>query len=100
MWVCQSPWQTESWTLMFHDASVHGFGGQANGEIHLGYDTWASLVAQRVKNLPAMWETWVQSLGWEDSPGEGKGCPLQYSGLENMQPMGTLIFITACGIFS
>ena len=26
----------------------------------------ASLVAQRVKNLPAMQETWVQSLGWED----------------------------------
>ena len=27
---------------------------------------WASLVAQLVKNLPAMRETWVQSLGWED----------------------------------
>ena len=27
----------------------------------------ASLVAQRLKHLPAMWETWVQSLGWEDS---------------------------------
>ena len=26
----------------------------------------ASLVAQLVKNLPAMWETWVGSLGWED----------------------------------
>ena len=26
----------------------------------------ASPVAQLVKNLPAMWETWVQSLGWED----------------------------------
>ena len=25
-----------------------------------------SLVAQMVKNLPAMWETWVQSLGWAD----------------------------------
>ena len=25
-----------------------------------------SLVAQTVKNLPAMWETWVRSLGWED----------------------------------
>ena len=25
-----------------------------------------SLVAQMVKSLPAMWETWVQSLGWED----------------------------------
>ena len=27
---------------------------------------WASLVAQMVKNLPAMWEIQVQSLGWED----------------------------------
>ena len=27
---------------------------------------WASLVAQLVKNPPAMWETWVRSLGWED----------------------------------
>ena len=27
---------------------------------------WAFLVPQRVKNLSAMWETWVQSLGWED----------------------------------
>ena len=44
---------------------------------------WASLAAQLVKNLPAMRETWVRSLGWEDSPREGKGYPLQYSGLEN-----------------
>ena len=33
--------------------------------------SWASLVAQLVKNLPAMWETWVQSLGWEDPLEEG-----------------------------
>ena len=44
---------------------------------------WASLVAQLVKNPPAMRETWLLSLGWEDSPGEGKSYPLQYSGLEN-----------------
>ena len=31
----------------------------------------ASLVAQTVKNQPAMWETWVQSLGWEDPLEEG-----------------------------
>ena len=31
----------------------------------------ASLVAQLVKNLPAMWETWVLSLGWEDPLKEG-----------------------------
>ena len=34
--------------------------------------TWASLVAQLVKNLPAMWETWVWSVGWEDLLKKGK----------------------------
>ena len=41
----------------------------------IGYplqDSWASLVAQLVKNPPAMWETWVQSLGWKDSLEKGK----------------------------
>ena len=32
---------------------------------------FASLVAQTVKNLPAIWETWVGSLGWEDPLEEG-----------------------------
>ena len=45
--------------------------------------SWSSLVAQLVKNPPAMREIWVRLLGWEDSPGEEKGYPLQYSGLEN-----------------
>ena len=31
----------------------------------------ASLVVQMVKNLPAMWETWVQPLAWEDPLKEG-----------------------------
>ena len=41
--------------------------GRSTGE-GIGYPlqyTWASLVAQLVKNLPTMWETWVRSLGWE-----------------------------------
>ena len=33
--------------------------------------SWASLMAQMVKNLPAMWKTWVWSLGWEDPLEEG-----------------------------
>ena len=33
---------------------------------------WASLVAQLVKDLPVMQETWVQSLGWEDPLKKGK----------------------------
>ena len=48
----------------------------------------ASLVAQTVKNLPAMWETRVQSLGRQDLPGEGNGYPLQYSCLENSMDRG------------
>ena len=32
----------------------------------LQHHSWASLVAQRLKRLPAMRETWVRSLGWED----------------------------------
>ena len=33
--------------------------------------SWVSLVAQLVKNPPAMWETWVRSPGWEDSLEKG-----------------------------
>ena len=34
--------------------------------------SWASLLAQLVKNLPATWETWVLSLGWDDPLEKGK----------------------------
>ena len=37
------------------------------------------MVAQIVKNLPAMWDTLVRSLGWEDPLEKGNGNPLQYS---------------------
>ena len=47
-----------------------------------------TLVAQTVKNLPAMQETWVRSLGWEDSVEKGHGYPLQYSCLENFMDRG------------
>ena len=48
----------------------------------------ASLLAQMVKNLPAMWETQVRSLDKEDSPGGGNGYPLQYFCLENSMDRG------------
>ena len=35
-------------------------------EIVMYIQNRSSLVAQKVKNLPAMWETWIRSLGWED----------------------------------
>ena len=68
-------------------SSIPGLG-RSVGE-GLGYPrqySWVSLVAQLVKNLPAMWETCIESLGWEDPletgksthsvlwPGEFHGC--------------------------
>ena len=52
--------------------SIPGSGRFTEEEI--GYPlqrSWASFVAELVKDLPAMQETWVQSLGWEDPLEEG-----------------------------
>ena len=52
---------------------ISGLGKSA--EEGIGYPlqySWASLVAHLVKNLPAMRETWVRSLGWEDPLEKGK----------------------------
>ena len=54
-------------------SSIPGLGRSAGEGI--GYPlqySWASLVAQLVKNMPVMWETGVQSLGWEDPLEKGK----------------------------
>ena len=59
--------------------------GRSSGK-GIGYPlqySWASLVAQLVKNLPTIREGWVGSLGWEDPLEKGKATPLQYTGLEN-----------------
>ena len=56
------------------DSSLIPGSGRSPGE-GIGYllqYSAASLVAQLVKNLPAMWKTWVQFLGWEDSLKKGK----------------------------
>ena len=48
--------------------------GRSPGE-GIGYPlqySWASLVAELVMNLPAMWETWVRFLGWDDPLEKGK----------------------------
>ena len=50
-------------------------GSGRSAEEGIGYRlqySCAFLVAQQVKNLPVTWETWVQSLGWEDPLGKGK----------------------------
>ena len=51
------------------------FNGEKTTGEGIGYPLqhpWASLVAQSVKNLSTMWETWVQSLDWEDPLEKGK----------------------------
>ena len=64
--------------------SIPGSGRSAGeGIVYPLQYCWASLMAQLVKNPPAMQETWVQSLCREDSLEKGKDYPLQYSGLEN-----------------
>ena len=55
-------------------SSLISGSGRSAGE-GIGYPlqySWFSLVAQLVKNLPAMLETWVRSLGWDDPLEEGK----------------------------
>ena len=55
------------------DSSLIPGWGRFPGE-QIGYPfqySWASLVAQTVDNPPALWETWVWSLGWEDHLEEG-----------------------------
>ena len=49
-------------------------GSERSAGEGIGYPlqySWASLVAQVVNNLPAMQETWVRSLGWEDALEKG-----------------------------
>ena len=61
-------------------------GLQSSPEEGIGYplqDSWASLLAQMVKNPPAMWETWSGSLDYKDPLEDRIGIPLQYSCLEN-----------------
>ena len=53
------------------DSWVRKFRSPGEGIGYPLYYSWASLVAQMVKNLPAMRETWVRSLGWEDPLEEG-----------------------------
>ena len=52
---------------------IPGLGRSAEEGIgYLLQHSWASLLAQLIKNQPAMQETWVQSLGWEDPLEKGR----------------------------
>ena len=76
------------------DPSLIPGWGRSPGE-KIGYPPqyfWVSLVAQLVKNLPAMQETWVRSLGWEDPLKKGKATHssiLAWRIPWTMQPMGS-----------
>ena len=66
-------------TFNGEDPNLIPGSGRSPGE-RTGYSlqySWASLVAQLIKNLPAMGESWIPSLGWED-PLE-KGTAIHYS---------------------
>ena len=73
-------------------SSIPGLG--RSPEEGIGYPlqhSWAPLVAQLVKNLPDMWETWVQSLRWEDALEKGKATHssiLAWRISGTIQPMG------------
>ena len=72
--------QNEIWAWVFRILTVHSTN--IIWSFFFFFSPHGSLVAQRLKCLPPMQETWVRSLGREDSPGEGNGNPLQYTCLE------------------
>ena len=66
--------------------------GRSAGEVS-GYPlqySWASLVVQLVKNLPAMWEPWVRSLGWEDPLKKGKATHLSILAWRILQTVSSM----------
>ena len=89
---CFPTWGVRDWAILGTSCCVLGALGVLETTLRAHcpalkrglprFNKRASLVAQLVKNLPAVWETWVQFLDWEDPPGEGNAYPLQYSGLE------------------
>ena len=78
------PWQEMESRSLHWELGVLATGPWGKSQVHYYYQfffflvitmqlmgSWASLLAQMVKNQPAMQETWVRSLGWEDPLEEG-----------------------------
>ena len=91
MVIVLSPWGPGNNSSFFADlwrspGRTGQLGQDAAKSLRWQFTTWS--VAQMVKNLPAMWETWVQYLGQERSAGGGQGHPLQYSCLEHSMDRG------------
>ena len=92
----REPWVDTALTSQARDDDGPAQGGDSRGRISTEcmfkvepIELGASLLAQMVKNLPTMEETWVRSLRQEDAPTEGKGNPFQYSYLRNPMDRGT-----------
>ena len=72
--VCQQIWKTSQWPQDWERSVFIPISKRGNAKECSNYCTFvlishanrASLVVQRLKRLPAMCETWIQSLGWED----------------------------------
>ena len=58
-------------TVLIHSVLHSCIYSKTLWSVHLPNSSWAFLVAQMVKDLPAMQETWVPSLGWEDPSKKG-----------------------------
>ena len=78
------PWRSNStaWKQQFFGVLPCLLSSSGEGKGCALQGSWASLVAQLVKNLLAKWEAWAQPLGWED-PRKKERLPLQCSGLGN-----------------
>ena len=83
----ENSWTKEPGGLQCMGSQRIGHHWVSNTHTHTSY--MAFLMARVVKNLHAMWETWVLSLVWEDPPEKG-WYPLQYSFLENFMDRGAL----------
>ena len=62
----------DCWTRELVQAYREILGGILENELDSIFCKWASLIAQLVKNLPTVRQTWVQSLGWKDPLEKGK----------------------------
>ena len=71
--MCHNYWSLRAAMKTQHN-QINKCEGKKNKK--LLWRRWASLVTQTVKNLPAMQENQVRSLGWEVSSGEGNGYSL------------------------
>ena len=60
------PQQPNHSVIYYLNNEEFGLSSQTSAIGHPLRYSWTSLVAQLVKNPPAMWKTWVRSLGWED----------------------------------